>query len=94
MAMLDDVKNVLRVSGTDFDVELNDLIESAREELRLAGVHSTLASSNSDILVKKAITVYCKAEFGFDNQEAERFRKAFDSLKQHLTLSTEYTVVE
>lgn len=94
MAMLDDVKNVLRVSGTDFDVELNDLIESAREELRLAGVHSTLASSNSDILVKKAIMVYCKAEFGFDNQEAERFRKAFDSLKQHLTLSSEYTVVE
>lgn len=94
MAMLDDIKNVLRVSGTDFDVELNDLIESARQELLLAGVHTTLANSNSDALVKKAIMVYCKAEFGFDNQEADRFRKAFDSLKQHLTLSSQYTVVE
>lgn len=94
MAMLDDIKNVLRVSGTDFDVELNDLIESARQELLLAGVHATLANSNSDALVKKAIMVYCKAEFGFDNQEADRFRKAFDSLKQHLTLSSQYTVVE
>lgn len=94
MAMLDDIKNVLRVSGTDFDVELNDLIESARQELLLAGVHTALANSNSDALVKKAIMVYCKAEFGFDNQEADRFRKAFDSLKQHLTLSSQYTVVE
>lgn len=94
MAMLDDVKNILRVSGNNFDVELTDLIASARAELRLAGVDETLANSNTDALVKKAIMVYCKAEFGFDNQEADRFRKAFDSLKQHLTLSADYTVVE
>lgn len=94
MAVLDDVKNVLRISGNDFDTELIDLIEAARNELKLAGVDSTLADSTSDSLIKRAITVYCKAEFGFDNGEAERFRKSFDLIKQHLTLSTDYMAVE
>ena len=30
MALLDDVKNVIRVSGTDSDVEILDLIEAAK----------------------------------------------------------------
>lgn len=34
-------------------------------------------------------TLYCKAEFGFNNN-AEQFRKSYDALKMRLALSVEY----
>ena len=37
----------------------------------------------------RAITLYCKAEFGFNNA-AEQFRKSYDALKMRLSLSAEY----
>ena len=43
-----------------------------------------------DPLIKRAITVYCKAHFGWDNPEADRFAQSYTMLKQHLALSAEY----
>ena len=39
--------------------------------------------------VYKRQTLYCKAEFGFNNN-AEQFRKSYDALKMRLALSVEY----
>ena len=44
----------------------------------------------TDPLVRRAITTYVKANFGWDNPDAERLQKAYDLLKMHLTLSTDY----
>ena len=44
----------------------------------------------ADPLIKRAITTYCKAYFGYDNPEAERFEKAYNAIKLHLMLSSEY----
>jgi uncharacterized phage protein (predicted DNA packaging) len=90
MALIDDIKDILRVSGNDLDTEILDLIEAAKADLQLSGVHSTKVN-DADPLIKRAITVFCKANFGWDNPEADRFQKSYDMLKQHLTLSTEYT---
>lgn len=43
----------------------------------------------TDGLIIRAITLYCKAEFGFNNA-AEQFRKSYDALKMRLSLSVEY----
>lgn len=43
----------------------------------------------TDELIIRAITLYCKAEFGFNNN-AEQFRKSYDALKMRLALSVEY----
>ena len=91
MALLDDVKLALRISSSAFDDEVVDLIEAARQDLILSGVSQNKAQDENDPLIKRAITVYCKAHFGFDNPEAERFAKSYDMLKAHLTLSQEYT---
>lgn len=91
MALLDDVKLALRISSSAFDGEVVDLIEAARQDLILSGVSQNKAQDENDPLMKRAITVYCKAHFGFDNPEAERFAKSYDMLKAHLTLSQEYT---
>lgn len=93
MALIDDVKLALRITNSTFDREVEDLINAARRDLVLSGVLQTKANDENDPLIKRAITVYCKAHFGYDNPEAERFQQSYDMLKAHLTLSQEYTAV-
>ena len=44
----------------------------------------------TDPLIRRAITTYVKANFGWDNPDAERLQKAYDLLKAHLTLTEDY----
>jgi len=90
--MLNDIKNSLRVNGDDLNVEIQDLIESAKADLILSGVHKDKVKDD-DPLIKRAVTVYCKANFGYEDPRLlERFQESYISLKHHLTLSAEYTV--
>lgn len=93
MALLNDVKDALRVNGNTLDTEIQDIIDAAKADLLLSGVHPQRIN-DSDPLIKRAIIVYCKANFGYEDPVmAERFQKSYDSLKYHLTLSAEYTEV-
>lgn len=92
MAMLDDVKTALRLSGTDLDTEVTDLISAARQDLILSGVLTSIATVDTNALVKRYIILYAKTHFGWDNSEADRFQSACDTLKRHLTLSEDFTV--
>ena len=90
--MLNDIKTSLRISGNDLDMEILDLIESAKADLILSGVNKDKVI-DTDPLIKRAIIVYCKAHFGYDDSKiVERFEQSYISLKHHLTLSSEYTV--
>lgn len=93
MPILADVKQALRISpsNTAFDTEVNDLIAAARDDLRLSGVLESKVVLDNDSLIKRAITVYCKANFGYDNADADKQQASYNSLKAHLTLSAEYT---
>ena len=89
--MLQDVKDALRVNGADLDTEINDLIEAAKADLVLSGVNKNKVV-DADPLIKRAITVYCKANFGYEDPKlSEKFQESYTSLKHHLTLSAEYT---
>lgn len=90
MALLDDVKLALRISSSAFDTEVQDLIYAAKADLQLSGVDPT-KMLDADPLIKRAIVTYVKANFGFDNPDAERLQQAYNMIKAHLTLSTEYT---
>ena len=87
--MLEDVRDALRVSGNDLDGEIQDLIDAAKADLSLSGVHPSKII-DTDPLIKRAVVVYCKAHFGWDNPEADRFVQSYTMLKQHLALSAEY----
>lgn len=90
--MLQDIKDALRVNGDDLNNEILDLIESAKADLILSGVQKDKVI-DTDSLIKRAIIVYCKANFGYDDPKlSERFEQSYISLKHHLTLSAEYTV--
>lgn len=90
--LLVDIKQCLRVSSTSFDTEIQDLIEAAKADLILSGVLETKANNETDSLIKRAITIYVKLNFGYENSDYEKLERAYNSLKNHLTLSIEYTV--
>jgi hypothetical protein len=90
MALIDDVKQSLRISNNAMDTEVNDLINSARADLSLSGISITKIM-NDDALIKRAIILYSKAFFGLANADSEKYKGAYDSLKQHLCLSQKYT---
>lgn len=89
MALLDDVKKVLKITNVENNTEVQDLINTAKLDLKIKGVYDSLII-DSDPLIKQAIILYCKASFGFNNPEAERFMKAYESLRLSLLLSGDY----
>lgn len=95
MGILDDVRAYLRIDASDisFDGEIQDLINAVQTELTDVGVDPTLVSSATDPLIKKAITTYCKANFGYDTDNAEAFQSAYEKIKVYLMNSVTYKVV-
>lgn len=88
--MLELVRKALRVDGPDHDEEIQGLIAAARADLALSGVALEKAQSDDDPLIERAIITYCRAEFDYADQAADKLRQSYEMLKRHLTLSEEY----
>lgn len=82
------MRAALRISSTSEKIteEINDCIAACKADMKNDGVK---VIKETDGLIIRAITLYCKAEFGFNNA-AEQFRKSYDALKMRLSLSAEY----
>lgn len=89
--MLEEVKLSLRIINNDFDIEIQSLIDAAKRDLGITGVKII---EISDPLIIRAINLYVKANFGWDNPDAERLEESYLMLKQHLSLSGEYNAME
>lgn len=87
MAFLDEAKKILRISSTAFDDEIVNLIIMCKTDLRLSGL---VAIDEADPLIKRAIYLYVKANFGWNNSESERWQSLYVELKNQLCTSNEY----
>lgn len=87
--MLDAVKLSLRIRNNALDLELIDLIESAKMDLSIAGV---LKVNEDDGLIKRAIILYCKANFGLDNKDSDKYQRSYEILRDRLSLCGDYNV--
>ena len=90
MAMVDKVRNALRISVTDnqaINEELNDLIDAAKLDLGIAGV---VVPQTDDKIVTKAIITYCKLSFGLP-EDYDRLKRSYDEQKAQLSNATGYT---
>lgn len=85
--MLESIKLALRISSSAFDIEIKDLIEAAKIDMRISGI---VKLDTTDPLIAQAIKIYCKANFGLDNKDSEKYQKSYDMLKQHLALCGDY----
>lgn len=92
MALIDEVKVACRTTTSDPGLiqELNDLIDAAKADMILSGIIESKIKED-DSLIKRAIILYVKAEFGLDNSESEKYNNSYLALKEHLCLSGEYT---
>ena len=82
------VRAALRISSTSAKIteEIEHCIGACKVDLQNDGVK---VINETDKLIIRAITLYCKAEFGFNNN-AEKFRQSYETLKMRLALSGEY----
>lgn len=104
MTLLEDIKVSLRVVSSKFDSEVEMLIGSALYDLGRVGVnpailqvdsegclvqHVDAEGKRSDHIVKMAVASYCKAHFGYDNDEATQFDDAYRRIAIDLANSFE-----
>ena len=88
--MLDIVKKRLRLKTASFDDDVEALIEEARSDLELTGILQEKAQSEDDPLIRRAVCFYCLAHFGKENPGAERYLRAYEGLRDKLSLTGEY----
>lgn len=87
--MIEPIKKALRIKSSAFDDEINDLIQSAMSDLKISGI---VKVNSSDPLILHAVKTYCKANFGLDNKDSEKYQNSYESIKTHLALCGEYNV--
>lgn len=87
MATIDKVRAALRITATDFDGELTDLIEAAKQDLGIAGV---VVPYELDAIVTKAIITYCKMSFGLP-EDYDKLKASYDEQKAQLSNASGYT---
>ncbi|MDG6888215.1 head-tail connector protein [Clostridium perfringens] len=87
--MLEKVKLSLRIKTDAFNIEISEMIEAAKLDLSISGIKKI---NEADPLIQQAIKTYCKANFGLDNKDSEKYQKSYNMLKEHLSLCGDYNV--
>lgn len=80
---LEEVKLSLRIKSDVYDAEITSLIAAAQAAMAASGVSVDHAS---DPMYLAAVTAYCKAHFGLENDAAERWSEIFVGIVQHMAL--------
>jgi hypothetical protein len=88
--VLEKVKMALRINSNKLDTEISDLIEACKIDLSISGVRRI---ELTDPIIQRAIILYCKANFGLDNKDSEKYQKSYDLLKSHLALCSDFNEV-
>lgn len=85
--MLEEAKTALRITVTDFDTEVQGLIEAAKADLGIAGV---ILDSDTDPLIRRAVITYVRCHFGSPD-DFDRLKASYDEQKAQLQMATGYT---
>lgn len=86
--MLEKVKVALKITTTDFDTELTDMINAAYLDLNLANVANT---TTSDYLIIRAVCTYCRLNWG-SPADYDKLKASYDEQKAQLSMSSLYNV--
>jgi uncharacterized phage protein (predicted DNA packaging) len=87
---LEKIKLSLRFDDDSLDDDIQDVIDAAKADLQLSGIVKSKINED-DPLIIRAIKTFCKSEFSTEDKESERYRGSYEMLKNHLTLSLDYT---
>ena len=87
--MLEKVKLALRIKNNKLDDDITDLIDACKIDLSISGVKKI---DETDALVIQAVKLYCKANFGLDNKDSEKYQKSYNMLKNSMAWCGDYNV--
>lgn len=91
--LLEHVKVALRITTSAFDTEIESLIAYAIEDMVRVGVKPRYIATMPPMVVQ-AITCYAKAQFGFDNPDADRFSESYYRIVANLLNSDKNIAAE
>lgn len=87
--MLAKVKLALRITTNAYDARIEQLIDAAKIDLKIAGV---VLPPTLDAICEQAVITYCMLYFlGLSDEEFDRLSKAYDMQKGQLRTATGYT---
>lgn len=89
---LQKIRTSLRITSTTFDDELTGLVQAAIGDLYIAGVRGSEAVL-SDPLILRAVTTYCKMNFGLP-EDYDKLKRSYDEQKAQLCMASGYTTWE
>ena len=88
--MLEDIKKMLGINNTDFDMIIKSYISSAKEDLVMTGIAESKVIEQNP-LIYSAIVSYVKSFIDIDN--AELYQNAYalqkDALRHHIEYISE-----
>ena len=88
--MLEKIKLSMRIFHNVIDSEIAGNIDVCMKDMQRVGVGKTIAvSSSDDALIAKAAELYCKWQYDF-NGKGEKFQKAYENLRDAMSLCEEY----
>ncbi len=85
---IEEIKQRVRVTSENADMEVEGLIKTCIKELEMSGVYGDMEDST----YFQVIVLYCKANYGYD-EKTERFQTAFEKLRDAMKLSGDYEKV-
>lgn len=96
MTIIEKVKMALRITTSDFDDEITDLINACFKDLQIAGVvlpTDEVTDEVTDELIMNAVKTYCKIHFGDITgvEMLERLKASYDEQKAQMQMSSGYT---
>jgi len=89
--LIDKVKLVLKFDDSILDEDIQDTINAAKADLKLCGILESKIVE-TDTLILRAIKIFCKAEYSTDDKESNRYKESYEMIKNHLSMSIDYTV--
>lgn len=93
--MLEKIKIDLRISHNKLDVNIQEDVDACIKDLERVGIVIPYETdlSISDALIIKAIKLYLRWQYNFENQ-ADRYMEAYKMLRNAISLSGDYQPIE
>ena len=85
-ALLESAKLALRIKTDAFDAQISGLLESAMQDLGIAGI----TASCRDPLITTALITYVRLHFG-QPDDYDRLKASYDEQKAQLSMASGYT---
>lgn len=91
--LIDKVKVALRIAVNDYDAEIQDLIDAGLKDLGITDINAALLTEeDTEPLIERAVTTYCKMNFGYlAVDQYNKFKASYDEQKAQLLMSSSYT---